>query len=206
MSVLEMAFEERRDLLALLRGLGESQWNAGTLCGRWAVRDVVAHVISYEGLSAAQVARRFVQGGLRLSRTNQAGVMSLRDAPPEVLLDVFARNLRPAGLTTAFGGRIALTDCLIHHQDIRRPLGLPRAIPAQRLRDALDFALFAPPIRGTWRVRGVHVVATDLDWSFGRGPEARGAAEAVLMALAGRRGVAVDLSGPGADRLRARLG
>ena len=37
--------------------------------------------------------------------------------------------------------------------------------------------------------RGVRLIATDLDWARGQGPEARGKAEAVLMALAGRRGV-----------------
>ncbi len=38
--------------------------------------------------------------------------------------------------------------------------------------------------------RGVRLVATDLDWARGRGPEAHEEAEAVLMTLAGRSGVA----------------
>ncbi len=128
-----------------------------------------------------------------------------RHASPEALLEAVERNLRPSGLTTAFGGRIALTDALIHHQDIRRSLGLPRTVPPDRLRVALNFALWAPPIRGGWRVRGTRVAATDLDWSFGAGPDARGSGEAVLMVMAGRRGVADDLSGSGAQRLRKRL-
>lgn len=206
MSALEMAAEERRDLLELLRSLDESQWDEPTLCDRWTVRDVVAHVVSYDDLGPRELASRFAQGMFWLSRINQAGVAPLRDAPPQALLDAVERHLRPAGLTTAFGGRVALLDALIHHQDIRRPLGLPRLIPPQRLRVALDFALFAPPIRGVWHARGVKVVATDLDWSFGRGPEARGPGEAVLMAMAGRKQAAGDLMGPGADRLQTRLG
>jgi uncharacterized protein (TIGR03083 family) len=205
-SALEMAVEERRDLLELLRSLDESQWDEPTLCEGWTVRDVVAHVVSYDSLSRAQLAARFAQGRFWLSRVNQAGLASMRDAPPQFLLDAVERHLRPAGLTTAFGGRIALVDALIHHQDIRRPLGLPRVIPTQRLRTALRFSLFAPPIRGAWHARGVRLVATDLDWSFGRGPEARGPGEAVLMAMAGRKQVAQDLAGPGAERLRSRLG
>jgi hypothetical protein len=35
-------------------------------------------------------------------------------------------------------------------------------------------------------VRGVRLIATDLDWTRGKGPEARGTAEAVLMMMAGR--------------------
>ena len=43
-------------------------------------------------------------------------------------------------------------------------------------------------------------------WAAGLGPEVRGPGEAVLMAIAGRRGVAHELSGPGAERLVKRLG
>lgn len=94
---------------------------------------------------------------------------------------------------------------LIHQQDIRRPLGLPRQIPAERLRVTLDFARWAPPIRGGLRTRGLRLVATDLDWSAGRGPEVTGPGEALLLAMA-RRGAAVaDLGGPGLPRLAQRL-
>ncbi|HVA74754.1 MAG TPA: hypothetical protein VNF71_09340 [Acidimicrobiales bacterium] len=89
---------------------------------------------------------------------------------------------------------------------MRRPLGIRRQIPAERLLCALPFAVTAPPLRGFWNARGVRLVATDLDWSRGAGPEARGPAEAVLMVLAGRRGVAADLTGPGASILQRRLG
>ena len=104
------------------------------------------------------------------------------------------------------GGRVGLVDSMIHHQDMRRPLGKPREIPAERLLCALPFAVTAPPLRGFWNARGVRLVATDLDWSRGKGPEARGPAEAVLMVLAGRPAVASELTGPGASVLQERLG
>ena len=55
-----------------------------------------------------------------------------------------ARNLRPSGLPSGFRGGIALTDGTIHHQDIRRALGLPRAIPAHRLVPVLTFSPGSP--------------------------------------------------------------
>ncbi len=64
----------------------------------------------------------------------------------------------------------------------------------------------SPTLLGVVRVRGVRLVATDLDWTSGRGPKVRGTAEALLMAVAGRRGIAAELSGPGRDRLARRLG
>jgi hypothetical protein len=98
-----------------------------------------------------------------------------------------------------------LTDGMIHQQDIRRSLGIPRAIDPQRLRTALDFARFAPTIRGAWHARGVRLVATDMDWSHGKGPEVRGSGEALLMAMAGRRAALDDVDGPGKAELAQHI-
>ena len=49
------------------------------------------------------------------------------------------------------------------------------------------------------------LVATDLDWSYGRGPEVHGTGEALLMAMAGRSDALRDLTGPGGPKLAARL-
>jgi hypothetical protein len=65
--------------------------------------------------------------------------------------------------------------------------------------------VIAPDIGGLWRIRGVRLVATDLRFSAGAGPEVRGAAEALLMTIAGRRGVAGELSGPGQRKLVRRI-
>jgi hypothetical protein len=94
---------------------------------------------------------------------------------------------------------------MIHQQDIRRPLAIPRVIEPQRLRVALDFALTAPRILGAWRARGVRLVATDLDWSHGKGDEVRGTGEALLMAMAGRRAALDDLEGPGKAKLAQHI-
>ena len=91
-------------------------------------------------------------------------------------------------MPAALGGRAGLVETLIHHQDVRRALARLRPIPAERLLPALHVALIAPDIGGLWRIRGVRLVATDLRFSAGVGPEVRGAAEALLMAIAGRPG------------------
>ncbi|WEL93313.1 DinB family protein, partial [Tsukamurella tyrosinosolvens] len=62
------------------------------------------------------------------------------------------------------------------------------------------------PVRGAVRGRGVRLVADDLDWSFGRGPDVHGTAEALLLAMGGRTVVLDELSGPGRDRLARNLG
>lgn len=66
------------------------------------------------------------------------------------------------GTTAGLGGGIALTDGMIHQQDVRRPLGLSREIPAERLRPALDIATTAPTLPARRNVRGLRLVAADL--------------------------------------------
>ena len=104
-----------------------------------------------------------------------------------------------------FGARIALTDGTIHQQDIRRPLGVPRAIPGDRLREVLDYAMVAPPVGASSRIRGLRLVATDVEWSRGSGPEVTGPGESLLMAAAGRAEAVDELDGPGLPTLAARV-
>jgi uncharacterized protein (TIGR03083 family) len=205
MDCMRLARDERRDLAAFLATLSPEDWDAPTLCDGWRVRDVVAHAISYEGLDARSLVTRFTKGRFLLGRVNAVGVAEMRGRRPDELLARLNNHLEPRGLTTGFGGRVALLDALIHHQDIRRPLGKPREIPADRLRLALDFARFAPPIGAFWRARGLRLTAIDLGWTAGKGPEVAGPGEALLMAIAGRRGVVHELSGPGQPTLAARV-
>jgi uncharacterized protein (TIGR03083 family) len=206
MSVMAQARAEREDLLELVAELTAEQWRTPSLCAGWTVHDVVAHVMSYDELGPRELATRFARGRFLVDRTNAVGLGEYAQRSPAELVELLRAHLTPSGLTAGMGGAIALTDGLIHQQDIRRPLGRPRTIPADRLVPAFRTALFGPVLRGVLRVRDVRLVATDIDWTFGRGPEVHGTAEALLMAVAGRKAVADELSGPGADRLTRRLG
>ena len=54
------------------------------------------------------------------------------------------------------------------------------------------------------RVAGLKLVASDMEWTCGDGPEVRGAGEALLMAMCGRKSALDDLSGDGVATLRSR--
>ncbi|MGL6236605.1 MAG: maleylpyruvate isomerase family mycothiol-dependent enzyme [Segniliparus sp.] len=204
MTAIHLLEAERADLVSLLQSLSPEQWDAPTLCAKWRVRDVVAHVISYDSLGPVELAKRFVSGGLTPDRVNEAEVARAAGQSTEELLGRLQANLRPRGLMALFGGRAGLTDCLVHHQDIRRPFGLAREIPQDRLRAVLDFLPTHPILRGGLRARGTRLVATDLDWSWGKGLEVKGPGEALAMAFAGRPSALEDLSGPGVAKLSAR--
>ena len=205
LSVKPLATDERTSLYELLRGLTPEQWAAPSLCAGWTVRDVVAHHLSYDDLPIPTMIGRFGRNLFRFAQTNQLGLDDLAGATPDQLLELLRAHLSPSGLPRAFGSRIALLDCMVHQQDIRRPLGLEREIPVQRWIPAIEFALVAPPIHAFHRIRGLHLVSADTDWSFGRGPEVRGPREALLMAVTGRPVALDDLTGPGVDALRDRM-
>jgi uncharacterized protein (TIGR03083 family) len=204
--LIPLAEDERADLLALLRELTPAQWDAQSLCAEWRVRDVATHIVSYDELSKAATVATFVRGGLRTGKVNDIALSRYRGLDPAGIIDLVARNQRPSGLPSGFKGGIALTDGTIHHQDIRRALGLPRAIPERRLVPVLSFSLGAPTLSSKGNAKDLRLVATDVDWSAGDGPEVTGPGEAILMAAAGRTDALDDLSGDGLATLRNRVG
>ncbi|MGH3562714.1 MAG: maleylpyruvate isomerase family mycothiol-dependent enzyme [Mycobacterium sp.] len=202
---MAMACDEREEFTGLLDGLTPEQWEHPTLCERWRVRDVVAHAFGFDEFSRTQVIGLFLRGRLSFDRINGLGVAEYAGRTPEELCAMVHAHRQPRGLTAAFGGMIALVDGMIHQQDIRRPLGRPRDIPAARLHTVLDFARYVPVVRGAWRARGVRLVADDLDWTAGKGPEVHGSGEALLMAMAARRAALDDLTGPGKSTLAEHI-
>jgi hypothetical protein len=103
-----------------------------------------------------------------------------------------------------------LSELVIHQQDVRRPLGVDRKIPAERLGAVLDFGLSLGGVTflmafSRRRAKGLRLAAPDIGWWAGRGPEVRGPGEAILMALNGRAPALADLEGDGLPVLAGRM-
>lgn len=202
-SMMSMAHDERADLADFLTTLSPQDWETPSLCSKWSVKDVVAHVISYEELGKIGLLKRFAKGWV--VRANQVGVDEFAPLSAPQLLASLRNHLHPQGLTAGFGGMIALVDGTIHHQDIRRSLGRPRSVPPARLERVLGLVPGNPRLGAGRRIRGLQLRATDVDWAHGSGPAVTGPGEALLMAMAGRRAALADLSGPGCATLAARM-
>lgn len=200
-----LARDERASLLDLVRALDEGQWHEPSLCAGWSVRDVIVHVVSYDDLGWSGLPGAFLRGGLRVDAVNEHVLRRHDDLSLPQVVALVERRLEPRGLTSGFGGAIALTDGMIHQQDVRRALVRPRAIPPGRLRAALDFSLRAPTLPSRANAKGLSLTATDLDWTHGSGETVSGPGEAILMALAGRTQALADLEGPGVATLASRL-
>lgn len=202
-TLMSMARAERADLADFLATCTPQEWAQPSLCTGWTVKDVVAHVVSYEELGPLGLLQRFAKG--RIVHANQVGVDEFAARSPQELLEFLRRHLQPRGLTAGFGGMIALVDGTIHHQDIRRSLGRPRSIPSDRLERILALVPGNPRLGAGRRIRGLRLRADDLDWAHGRGPEVTGSGEALLMAMAGRPAAIADLDGPGLPTLARRI-
>jgi uncharacterized protein (TIGR03083 family) len=195
-----MVAAERAELVAFLRTLSDDDWVAPSLCARWRVRDVVAHLL----IDTVSVPTYLGVGVRKRSpaRINQYFVDSAKDQPPSELVNLLESTIGRGWTARTMPG-VILSDLVVHHQDIRRPLGRPREIDSARLLHALDHPdPFANPRRYT---QGLKFVAVDVGWATGSGAEVRGAGEALALAMVGRGAVIDELDGDGVAMLAQRV-
>jgi len=147
--------------------------------------------------------KRFAKGWI--VHANEVGVEEFASMSPQELMEFLGRHLNPKGLTSGFGGMIALVDGTVHHQDIRRALGHPRVVPVDRLERILPLVPGNPRLGAGRRIRGLRLIATDIVWQHGDGPEVTGTGEALLMAMTGRRVAVEELAGPGQATMAKRV-
>lgn len=193
-------------LAELLGDMGDASWNTPSLCAGWRVREVVAHLTMPVRYSPAQF--RAELQDCRGDFTQLSNRIASRDAmlPTGTLVD----SLREEAMhhwTPPGGGDIgALTHVVIHGLDITVPLGR-RHRPDESLRTVLDdLTTGGGHLHFGVGLDGVHLRATDMDWSFGSGHTISGAAEDLALLLCGRalpaeRGVA-PFSAAGSPRAR----
>jgi uncharacterized protein (TIGR03083 family) len=180
---------ERAALAATLAELDAADWTHDSLCPGWTVHDVAAHVISNPQIGWGQVAgltARNLGRGYNTMIFREVKRLSARQTRESILGDFerYATSTRHVPTTTSVE---PLIDALLHHQDIVRPLGRTRAMAPEAAAVAADRVRRLAPLMGTGRlVRSIRLVATDVDWSRGTGPEVRGPVQELLMLASGR--------------------
>jgi uncharacterized protein (TIGR03083 family) len=206
----QLRLQEMAAISELLQELSPEQWDHASLCDGWRVRDVVAHMcVGYTTPMPAMIAK-VARHGFSVPKTSRHESIAYGSAhTPTELAAIFEgihRDHVRKGIAKVIKPTESLVDHLIHHQDIRRPLGLPRAMPEERLVAALDIAPgLAGFVGAKRRVAGLRLHATDVGWSHGDGPEVSGPGEAILLASSGRSAGLDELAGEGMDVLRTRV-
>ncbi|WP_204261446.1 maleylpyruvate isomerase family mycothiol-dependent enzyme [Blastococcus saxobsidens] len=198
--------DERRGLADLMAGLTSEQQAAQSLCSAWRVHDVVAHLVMPLEVGMPRFALAMLLCRGNFDRANVRLTRELARRPFEELTELLRRKADSRFTPPGLGPEAPLTDLLVHGLDIRRPLGLTREVPEQRLRTALAFVATAggggPVAEG--RLDGLRFEATDVDWAHGSGPSVRGGAEDLLLAITGRSVALDQLTGDGVPTLRSR--
>lgn len=205
-----LIWDESGDIATTLGELSDADFDRMSLCEGWRVRDVVSHMIvgHTSPLSAIvlEVAKnRFSVPKASFEESREYGsahsAAEIRDTWAGV-----ARNHTRKGIAKLISDKEGFIDHLVHHQDIRRPLGRPRAIPAERLVAALDgLPTIGGFLKSKQRMKGLRWRATDVDWTFGEGPLVEGPAESLILAASGRTEALPELAGPGHAELATRL-
>jgi uncharacterized protein (TIGR03083 family) len=202
--------EERAEILGLLRGLTPAQWDTPSLCEGWRVRDVAVHLLvdePFRELGWPRALAKLAGMGFSVHRANAWIVQHNATRDTADIVAIWQRSLPPGPFARFLGAATCLRAGVIHHQDMRRPLGMLRTIPAERLTGVLD-AIITPKgsinLGSRDRAAGLRLRATDIDWVSGDGPEVSGPGEALMMALAGRATALAELHGEGAQLLADR--
>lgn len=198
------AHAERAALADDLAGLDEAQWAQRSLCGRWTVEDVVAHLTAAASIGALRWFASVLGARFNFDRHNDRRLAEHRGASPAETLRRFQQII--TSTTSAPGPTAAwLGEVVVHAQDIRRPLGLVRAPSVEAVTVVAGFYArrdFTVPSRSI--AKGLRLEATDGPFAIGAGPLVWGTTLALTMAMAGRHAYCDDLTGPGVPTVRDR--
>jgi uncharacterized protein (TIGR03083 family) len=195
---------ERRALAADLRTVTGDQWDTPSLCSKWTVRDVLAHMTSAATLTPPSFFGKLISSGFSFDKVQESGVATQRGSSPAETLAHFEGVVdsvkHPPGPNTTWLGEV-----IVHAEDIRRPLGIKHSYPTDAVVAVADFYQGSNMLIGSKRrISGLTLSATDAEWSHGTGPEVAGPILSLVLAMTGRTAGLDDLTGPGVATLRAR--
>ncbi len=201
-AVWPMVHAERAALIDDLTHLTDDQWALPSLCGDWTVHDVAAHLINNAKTTRLGIVRNMVRARFDFDRQNAQGVERERGATPQQTL---ARLQQVANYTSTPPAPLdsRLVEEVVHGEDIRRPLGINRTYPSEAVVRSFQYQARTPVSLGGAKqlIAPVRLRATDADVSIGDGPEVRGPALSLLLAISGRKSALGDLDGPGVPAL-----
>lgn len=195
---------QREAYLARAEEFTESQWDTRSLCEGWRVRDVTAHMIVPERFSVLGMIPPMVKAGFSLDRLLFQDAVRRGSVPIPDLLDAYRQGISRRGLPPGRTVEHLTTDLVIHMLDVFHPLGMTHVYPPELLILAATTICGDKGLGGVRRTAGLHLTATDVDWSTGQGHEVTGPAEVLILAAAGRRVALDDLTGPGVEILASR--
>lgn len=209
---MQLVSAEVDELVEVMRDLSEAEWDRETACRGFRVRDVAGHLIlarqpldrrTFSALFTSAEKFAALAGASSVEHGETHSTAELLAALEEV-----SRHPRAGFLGKVDPADNMLADHATHLQDVRVGLDRRRAPDPARARVVMAAAvrLWRPVTWGTReRAKGLRLVATDIGWEHGEGPEVTGPYDGMLLALGGRPAGLDLLDGPGLPLLAARM-
>ena len=205
---------ELNDMSVFLHTLTKEEWEHPSLCEGWRVRHVVGHFVAGYSIPLPKILW-ILAFKYRFNFPKAAHEISTKcgeENSPETLLGEFDRWTKAKthrGVAILPPMKEHFLDHIIHQWDISIPLGKPRQLPQDRKVIALDTLVEITGQTGITPAKkfakGRHLVATDVDWQWGEGPEIKGQTVDLILALTGRMAALDRLEGAGVAGLRQAL-
>jgi uncharacterized protein (TIGR03083 family) len=173
-------------LADLLAAAPVAAWDAPSLCERWQIRHVVAHVTMPARLTPEQFGAEMAAAGGDFGVLSDA--VAARDAGL-ALADHLAALRSPvlhSWQPPGGGATGALSHAVIHSLDVTVALDRPPVAPTEAVLAVLDQVTAAD---GAWfgvDLTGVRLEASDSDWSWGSGEVLRADGGRLLALVSGR--------------------
>lgn len=196
----------RVQLADWLATLTAQELDTPSLCSGWTVRDVAGHLLAGLQLTTSELWLEVLRQRFNVDRANAALARRVAAQPIGVVLAGLRAEAGRQLKLPVVGVHGPLIDLLVHGGDMRLPLSASMPNEAALVIEALDrLAEGFPGLVPRARLRGVSLVATDAENSWGLGAVVQGELNDLLMATCGRRVTLDCLSGPGVSILTGRL-
>jgi uncharacterized protein (TIGR03083 family) len=179
-------------------------WDQPSRCDGWRVRDVMGHLVHM-----AESTRRSIGRDVRAhaGRDRDKGFALCARELGQRPVPELAQRLRRSARSKYNGmPAVALSEVVVHGDDMFQPVGQRLSVDGGALVQALKLMWVVDRLGAGFAFhgrahRGVRLVATNVTWAGGRGPEVRGTALDLLALLTNRPVADLELSGPGVAHL-----
>lgn len=195
---------ERAALAADLADLADQRWATPSLCDRYTVREVLAHLTVGASLNRVRWLAGVIRCRFDFDQHNALRLAEQLGASPAETLARFERIITST-MKAPVPVAGMLGETVVHGEDIRGPLGIRRDYPISTLTQVANYyqaSDLAVPAKK--RISGIRLEAADGPFATGSGPVAAGPTLALIMAMTGRVSWCDELDGPGAAILRER--
>jgi uncharacterized protein (TIGR03083 family) len=173
-------------LADLLASAPDETWHAQSLCEKWQVRHVIAHVTMPARLTPQQFGAEMAAAGGDF--TVLSDTVAERDAslPRADQLDALRSQLLHEWQPPGGGAAGALSHAVIHSLDVTIALDRSAVAPKDAVVAVLDELAAANGARFGIDLTGVRLEAADADWSWGSGDAVRADSGLLVALLSGR--------------------